>query len=434
MPGLAARLSIVASGTDLWGGSCGRVVVSALGVMRPVIVVGGGTSGLAVIRSLGAAGVPVVLLSYDDRDIARVSKWVTQVVRSPHPEDDERKFLLLVSELAGCYRGALVMPATDASLAVLARSHRVLAAWGFVVAAPPEKVARVCLNTAETYAAARASGVPVPVTVAVSDLADIARYAGQASFPAVLKPTFGDRFQESFGRKWTWVGDPDHAAREFRRAAGAGLEVVIQEFVPGDESCGVNYNAYFCNGKPLVELTSVTIRTSPVESGSPSVVVSHEVPQAMVVGRTMLAELGFDGFANIEFKRDARDGVYKLIRVNPRHNHFAALAQRCGINFPWLHYCHLIDGWRPVYQDYGKGVHWIDPARDVSQSLSYLCRRGDSPGRFLRPYRAPHVFAVWSGDDTGPGWAHAADILNWLGRPCRVPARGGIPGSSAVAR
>ncbi len=42
----------------------------------PALVVSGHTMALAVVRALGEAGVPVVVLHYDARDFAQASRYV----------------------------------------------------------------------------------------------------------------------------------------------------------------------------------------------------------------------------------------------------------------------------------------------------------------------------------------------------------------------
>ena len=46
--------------------------------------------------------------------------------------------------------------------------------------------------------------------------------------------------------------------------------------------------------------------------------------------------MGYHGIAHIEFKLDARDGVYKLMEINPRGWQFSYLATVCGVNLPYL--------------------------------------------------------------------------------------------------
>jgi predicted ATP-grasp superfamily ATP-dependent carboligase len=321
----------------------------------------------------------------------------------------------------------MVVPASDRSLCAVASHAGQLTRAGFVVAAPSADAASACLHKTDTYAIAERVGVPAPATVELESEADVEAYARRGQFPAVLKPVLSHRYYAVFGRKWTRVDSPEHALAEFRQAEAAGLEVVLQELIPGDELCGANYNAYFWQGEPLVEMTAEKVRNSPAETGSPSVVRSRELPDLLEPGRRMLAGLGFDGFANIEFKRDPRDGLYKIIEVNARHNLSAMLAYRCGINFPMLQYRHLVYGERPVQTDYREGLYWIDATRDLKEAWTYLRRCDYSVGRFLAPYLAAHVYAVWDPTDPSPARTRARDMLRRAGSALRPPSEPGGP-------
>lgn len=393
--------------------------------MQPVVVVGGYTPGLAVIRALGSRGVPVVLARYDRRDMGQASRWVHEVVDCPHPEVQQSRFVDFLVRLATRYPGAMLVPSSDQSLLAVAGNADVLERAGYRVAAPDERIARACLDKSDTYALAEVSGVPCPVTVPLASVADVARYAERAAFPAVLKPTLSHRYYAVFGRKWTRVDSLEAAIDEFTASRAAGLEVVLQELIPGDELCGANYNAYFWGGRPLVEMTAAKIRNSPAETGSPCAAVSADLPGVIEPGRTMLRALDFHGFANIEFKRDPRDGLYKIIEVNARHNLSALLAYHCGINFPWLQYRHLMYGEQPMQVEYRQGLYWIDITRDLKEAMAYL-RRGDYTLRqFLKPYLAPHVAAVWDRDDPRPAKIRAWDTVRSL--------VGAVRGGMAVA-
>ncbi|MBO0878455.1 MAG: ATP-grasp domain-containing protein, partial [Pseudonocardia sp.] len=382
--------------------------------MRPVVVVGGYTPGLAVIRALGSRGVPVVVARYDKRDMGQASKFVHEWLDCPHPESGGSRFVEFLAGLAARYPGAMLVPASDQALAAVAASAGALARAGYVVAAPDDRVARACLDKADTYLLAECGGVPSPATAPVRGVADIERYAARAPFPAVLKPKLSHRYYAVFGRKWTRVDGPEHAVAEYRLARDAGLEVILQELVPGDELCGANYNAYFWGGEPLVEMTAGKIRNSPSETGSPCVTVSRDLPEVLEPGRAMLRALDYHGFANIEFKRDPRDGEYKIIEVNARHHLSAGLAYHAGINFPWMQYRHLVYGELPEQPAYRHGLYWIDITRDLKEAMSYL-RRGDyTLRRFLRPYFAPHVAAVWDPDDRSPARVRAWDTVRTL--------------------
>lgn len=376
--------------------------------MVPAIVVSGSTHGLGVVRSLGRQGVPVDVVSFDRRDVATSSRFVRDVIRAPHP-DDEAAFLAVLLDAADRRPGALLVPASDAALGLVARHKPRLEDAGLIVASDGEDVTETLLNKARTFALASSAGVPGPATFTPSDEEDVRRFCASAEFPAVLKPELSHVYRQLVGVKWTRLESTDDAVRAYAVARSLDLEVVLQELIPGDELCGAVYNSYFWDGEPLVEFTSRKIRNSPPDTGSPSVVVSEWIPEVAEQGRRLLQAAKFSGYSCTEFKRDPRDGEYKVMEVNARHNLSSLLATRCGLNFPWMQYQHLVDGVVPEQRDYEQGVYWIDITRDIRNVRHYLGRPGYSVGRFLTPYRRSRVFAVLDSHDIGPAAARGLD-------------------------
>jgi D-aspartate ligase len=155
-------------------------------------------------------------------------------------------------------------------------------------------------------------------------------------------------------------------------------------------------------------------------------------------GRRLLRAAKFSGYSCTEFKMDPRDGEYKLMEVNARHNLSSLLATRCGLNFPWMQYQHLVDGLEPVQRDYEQGIYWIDVTRDLQNLRHYLRRPGYSVGNFLEPYRRSHIFAVLDRSDIGPAAARGLDTVRvaatrargQLSRPKRaLPLRFSVTGT-----
>ena len=377
--------------------------------MPTAIVVSGATHGLGVVRGLGRAGVPITMVSYDERDIAPSSRYVGRTVRAPHPDVDEARFVAVLLETARREAGGVLIPASDAALGPVARHKARLQDAGLVVASDDADVTETLLNKAKTCALARAAAVPHPATCPVSTEDDVRRSCASIGFPAVVKPELSHVYRKLAGAKWTMVHDVAEAVRACAFAWSHSLEVVLQELIPGDERCGAVYNAYCWDGEPLVEFTSRKVRNSPPDTGSPSVVVSEWIADAAEQGRRLLRAARFSGYACTELKRDPRDGTYKIIEVNARHNLSSLLATRCGPNFPWLQYRHLVDGLVPVQQDYEQGVYWIDVTRDLKNLGHYLRRPGYSLLDFVEPYRRSRVFAVLDRHDVGPAAARGVD-------------------------
>lgn len=180
------------------------------------------------------------------------------------------------------------------------------------------------------------------------------------------------------------------------------MEVLIQEFIPGDDTAGVNYNAYMHDGEPLIACMAQKVRLSPPQTGRPRVLVSRDIPEIATAARTILDGLGVHGFACTEFKQDARDGIYKLMEVNGRPNLSTALSVRCGVNFPTIIYEHLMEARLPTPAPWRTGLYWVDGLSDALHSARHLRAERSLPPFLLRPYLRPHVWATLELRDVRP--------------------------------
>lgn len=303
--------------------------------MKQAIVISASSpSSVAVVRALGVMGVPVIVMHYSEtEDIAHVSKYVVKRIKVPHPENEEQGFLRQLVKNTADYPGALLIPASDEAVLVVAR-HKTLLAQHYTVACPDAEITEQFVDKKHTYTLAERMGVPYPKTLLPTSVEEVERFGSEVDYPCLLKPCHSHRFHASFHRKLFMVESKEELISQYRRIAEANLDIMIQELIPGNDTHGANYNCYFWDGEPLVEFTSAKIRHAWPRFGYPCAVVSRHVPEVIDYGRALLKGLGYNGYANIEFKKDPRNGVYKLMEINGRHNMSAILAVRCGINYP----------------------------------------------------------------------------------------------------
>jgi predicted ATP-grasp superfamily ATP-dependent carboligase len=356
---------------------------------------------LAVVRALGEAGVPVAVLHYDPRDIAQASKYAVADVRIPHPLHDEAGFVDAIAEQARRFGKSILMPASDESVVAISRNRDVLAQYS-TVACPDWVVTQRFIDKAQTAALAEANGVAAPRTLVPRSPQELESQARSIGFPLLLKPAEGHLFYERFRTKMVQADRMATLRAAYDRAAEAGLKVMLQEIIPGNDAAVVNYNAYFWDGKPVAEFTARQLRKAPPSFGSPRVAISERIPEVIEPGRKILASMGFSGFACTEFKQDARDGVYKLMEVNGRHNLSGLLAVRCGINFPLIQYRHLAEGVLPESSSCRCGVYWTDFVRDAGYSLAFLRSERHTPVDYVRPYARRQCDAIFDRHDTEP--------------------------------
>jgi predicted ATP-grasp superfamily ATP-dependent carboligase len=139
---------------------------------------------------------------------------------------------------------------------------------------------------------------------------------------AFLKPRDTLAFQRRYGVKALAFETRAQAAALVRDAGRAGLQLVLQEHVPGPPD-----RHYFLDG--FVDRAGVVracivsrrMRMFPTDFGDGSYGVSvgpDEVGPAMEVLRQLLGALRYRGVFDAEFKYDERDGLFKLLEVNTR--------------------------------------------------------------------------------------------------------------------
>jgi predicted ATP-grasp superfamily ATP-dependent carboligase len=379
-------------------------------ILKPAIVLSSHTMGLGVIRALGIMGVPIVAVVYNENeDMGYVSKYVKEWIPAPHPEKAEDQFIEVLMKCAARLSGSLVIPTNDETLAVVSH-HKTLLECHYLVACTEWNITEQFIDKKHTYALADTIGIPAPKTIVPHSLEDVDRYSRTIDFPCLVKPCQSHSYFDRFKRKMTRVENLQQMLTVYQEAADAGLETLLQEWIPGDDTQGVNYNSYFWNSEPLTEFTAEKVRNAPPELGSPRVAVSKNISEVLEPGRKILKAMGFYGYSCTEFKKDARDGIYKLMEVNGRHNRSGLLAVRCGINFPWIQYKHLVYGELPSACDYQTGIYWIDMFRDISFSLKFFRKERYSLSQYIQPYRSPHVFAVWDKQDPKPFMQRAINL------------------------
>jgi predicted ATP-grasp superfamily ATP-dependent carboligase len=366
------------------------------------LVIGGDYQGLGIARSLGRHGVPVCVLD-DERSIARVSRHVRHVLRVPdlRTEAGTLAALELARERFGL-AGWVLYPTRDETVAVLAR-HRAELLRSFRVATPDWPAVRACWDKRETYALAERLGIDHPRTWVPRDEADLAATAGRE--PLVIKPAIKEHFFYATGAK-AWRADTPAELRDrFARAvevAGAG-EMLVQELIPGGGAEQYSYCALVRYGRALASMTVRRCRQHPSDFGRASTYVETvALPELAAPSLRLLGELGFTGLVELEYKRDPRDGRYKLLDVNARTWGYHTLGAAAGVDFPYLLFRDLT-GDPPEPVEARPGVRWVRLLTDVPNAARDALHGDLRVGDYLRSLRGVDVEAVFSLTDPLPG-------------------------------
>lgn len=310
------------------------------------IILGGRIMGLTAIRSLGKRNIETVLVYNDLKDYATESKYLKKSYYAPHPEKNENEFIEFLINLFREYEGAVIYPCDDEYLTAVAK-HKEKLSKHFIVACNGLDVISKLINKSFIYDIASKSGIPTPHNLVTDNKERAIEFAKEIGFPCLVKPSQSHIYVKVFGKKMAKVFDIESLEKEIEEAVSKNLVVMIQEFIPGNDDMNYSYWGYRVNNNFYVEATAQKVRNDPPGTGSPRVQVTKNIPELIPLARKILEELDYQGYANVEFKKDRRTNEYKFMEINPRINRCMLQAIAGGIDYPWIIYNHLRNGILP---------------------------------------------------------------------------------------
>jgi D-aspartate ligase len=275
------------------------------------------------------------------------------------------------------------------------------------------------LDKERTYEAARAAGVPAPKTATVRCEEELDPALEQIGFPCALKPLHSHLFARHFGgRKLVVVHSREEAHRAYAPIGALGLAVLVTEIVPGPDNLLCSCYTYIDErGEPLFMFTKRKIRQYPVGFGLGCYEVTDWSPDVAEMGLRFVRGIGLRGLANVEFKRDPRDGRLVIIECNHRFTAANELVRRAGIDLARLAYGRLTGQAVAIPATYGRNLTLWNPTRDL-RSFVMMRRRGLITFRqWARSLLRRQVLPVARLSDPMP------TIAYHLGQVVRIPAK-----------
>jgi predicted ATP-grasp superfamily ATP-dependent carboligase len=366
-----------------------------------VVLLGGAHGALALVRSFGRKGIPVVLVT-DDHPLPRFSRYVGRWFAWPGANDGEAAlWLAAFAERENC-RDWLLIPCGDGEVRLIASNLDLLRRTYRVESCDWEHLRQVCDKQLLAQTAV-AAGIAIPRAYRVRHEAEIPLLA--ITFPVVLKPAMRME-RNAFTQAKAWRADTrdELLAHYCIASALVGPEnVVVQELIPGSGEAQFSYAGYWHDGKPVAAMTARRTRQYPVEFSYTSTFVETVANDKVRTAATaLLTAIAFEGLVEVEFKFDARDQEYKVLDVNPRAWSWIALCESAGADLGLMMSC-VAAGLAVTAVAAAPGHAWIHTVRDAVAAVQ-LMMRGDLTLRgYLQSLRQKLTFASFARDDALPG-------------------------------
>jgi D-aspartate ligase len=337
----------------------------------PVAILGGALNALSVGRTMWKAGVPVDALAASPTESPlRFSRSCRRYV-APRAgmsvSDSWSDWLLSRAD------PSVILACSDEGLEFVASRRAELEAFGHRPIEANDAVLLSMLDKGATSALAREAGVPAPATLTVrspDDFDDLTHFP----FPAALKPVHSHLFFRRFKpfAKGAVVDNADHAIRLLKPILAESLPMLLTEVIPGSDDQFASYYSYLDeNGEPLFHFTKRKLRQYPTRFGLGTYHVTNWDETVAELGYRFFSAIGLRGIGNVEFKRDQRDGCFKLIECNPRFTAANELVRVAGIDIAALAYARLVGSPLPPVEHYERDVALWLPVDDIRAFREY---------------------------------------------------------------
>jgi len=355
-----------------------------------------------VARSLGRRGIPVWVINQGGHLVASASRYVSR--RLPWPAADDRsrlKYLLTLCATHHLY-GWTLIPTDDYTVGLVSANHETLANKYRLTVPPWEKLRWACDNVCciswrRNFRFINRGRCALPIATISPEL-----IALSLSFS---NPLFACNRAVSLFLK---PGSPRIANRFWARFDEASVSLspenlIIQEVVPGGGESQFSYAALCRDGRSLASLVARRTRQFPRDFGQLSTYVETvEAPEVVEPAERLLAEIRFTGLAEVEFKRDPRNGTLKVLDINPRVWGWHTLSKRAGVDFPYLLWLLMMG--EPVPRLRGRaGARWVHWTADLRLAIEEVLTGRLSLRNYLRSVRGPLESAIFAWDDPLPG-------------------------------
>ena len=375
----------------------------------PVVLVG----GINLARTLGLAGLPVVVASADPEEPAFSSRYCVGRCQLPPLKSGAPAVEALVAigdRIANVFGSRpLLLTGSDDGLELIgAHRERLQRYYRFLMSEP--EVADALIAKDRFQALAMRRGLPVPR--ALEWEGDGPGSVRAATGPVLVKPKVKFEWHASALCRRLF-NDGDGKARIFENGAAAlaepavamhAAELTCQEYVPGGDEALWSYHGFADEkGEVLVGFVGRKIRTYPTLTGESAYIeLAHDASLAKL-GRQVARRLPLAGMFKMDFKRSSATGEWYLLEINARSNLWHYLGAANGVNLAAAAYEHLVLGRRPAQPEYRTRLRWLSLELDFKAYREMAARGELSLPRWLASLAAaPKVYNFFAWSDPAP--------------------------------
>jgi predicted ATP-grasp superfamily ATP-dependent carboligase len=382
--------------------------LNSMNFAYPALLLNGNVNGLWIARELGKHNIGVQVVAKERHQIALWSKYCVKRLFFPgywSCQDLER--ILRIAARTNSKR-IVVYPLSDMDALNLSKIKDDLPDDYFFVVGS-KSAAETLLNKRRFYQALSENNVEHPKTFCPQNLMDVKKIGKHLAYPIFVRPSISELFGRIFG--WQRKGFIANSYRElldyYRLAKSNKLDIMFQEIIHGPAENSLQVEGYFNkNSCPTALFARQRLRIWPPDFGNSTFCVSVPLSDfSFEIGKItqFIKKIGYNGLASAEFKRDGKDGKYKLLEINARPWLHFWLAARCGVEIIFASYLDAIGEKPQTKQEYLLGIKSLhNVSQDMRASAKMIRERKLGYVRWLYSFRGVRRLDTFEKNDMFP--------------------------------
>ena len=365
-------------------------------------------AALPVLESCKCAGLRVIAGSSKKHSSGMYSKAVDEKVIYPSVETDPNGCIAFLLDYIMNNNIGVLIPVGDVMTDLIAKNQDefrkyiklLLPAYGNFVRGR---------NKVLTLKAAQKAGCPIPLTWYPDDepLEEIIEKIPQ--YPVLIKPAIS-----AGARGITFCNNKDELLSQYGRIESGFGQCFVQEYIPQD---GIQYKVdAVMDGQHELYAGVVysKLRYYPPDGGSSVLNKTVHEPGILADAVNVMRELDWVGVCDFDFITDPRDGIVKLMEINPRFPESYRTTVAAGVDMTKIIY-QLAIGQKPEKQlEYKENQYNRFLFGDIMWFLRTKENRFKVKPSFFHFFRKDTYYQLIRKNDLGPIWGYILENSEML--------------------
>jgi predicted ATP-grasp superfamily ATP-dependent carboligase len=389
-------------------------------MIHGVIIIGAGSTALAVVRCLKEIGLRPIVIFSGGNDIATYSR-LCDVLKSPVPVNQNEAFFRWLDSIKEKCKNYFLIPESDSARLFLAKYHQQLVK-NFLVWGGPQHEIQELIEKDKLYRRAEECGIPIPKSYVGGSNDGLSVWLNNVKGPYFIKPVYAADPNSPIKSK-NEIFETVEEVLEFADSVDSASYIVQQKLTGGDGNVYDCYGLCDINGEVIISATHRRIRQSIPGRGVtsfgeiPATSCPFQSDDLQRLTNKLFADKNYHGIFGVEWLWDCDSLQLYLIDVNARP--FSSIGHLCdsGINLPALAVDEIQDNRIPTIalSANTKHTYWVNFSTDILSARKHVLAGNLSYLHWMRELISCSSFAYWCLRDPLPTLVKGYQLTKNLG-------------------